>query len=69
MAQAMPPLVKAAGPLSKEEQDVIGYHEMPADTRRYICGPNDEHELVLSHLFENEDRIRDARAWEPVDKA
>ncbi len=40
MAQSMPPLVMAAGPLSNEEQDLIGYHEMPAGDRRYICGPN-----------------------------
>ncbi len=64
MAQAMPPLVKAAGPLSKDEQDLIGYYGMPAGARRYICGSNNEDEPVLSHLFVNEDIVRNAVAWE-----
>ncbi len=64
MAQAMPPLVKTAGPLSKDEQGLIGYHEMPAGAQRYICGLNDEDELVLSHHSVNEDMVRDAEAWE-----
>ncbi len=62
MARATPPLVKAAGPLSKNEQDIIGYHEMPAGARRYICGPNEEYEPVLSYLFVYEDMVRDAGA-------
>jgi ligand-binding sensor protein len=64
MAQAMPPLAKAAGPLSKDEQDLIGYHEMPAGTRRSICRPKDEDEPVISHPFVNEDMVRDVGAWE-----
>jgi hypothetical protein len=62
MAQAMPPLVMAAGSRPNEEQDLIGYHEMPAGARRYICGPNEADEPVLSHLFVNEEMVKDAGA-------
>ncbi len=68
-AQAMPPLVKAVGPLSIDEQDLISYHEMPAGARHYICGPNGEDEPVRSHFFVNEDMIRDAGVWELIVKA
>ncbi len=64
MAQAMPLLVKAAGLLSKDEQDLFCYHEIPAGARHYMCGPNEEDQPVLSHLFINEDIVRDTGAWE-----
>ncbi len=63
-AQAMPSLVMAADPLSNEEEDHIGYHEMLAGARHYICGPNEEDELVFSHLFVNVEMVKDAGAWQ-----
>ncbi len=62
MAQAMHPLVMAAGSLSNEEQDLIGYHEIPAGARCYICGLNEDDERVPSHLFVNEEMVKDAGA-------
>jgi hypothetical protein len=69
MAQAMPPLIKATGSLPKEEQDSICYHEMPAGAGHYICGPNKDDELVLSHLFVPKHMVRDAWAWDHMAEA
>jgi hypothetical protein len=53
----MPPLIKAAGRLSKDEQNLIGYNEMPAGAQCYIYVPNNENKFVLSHLTVNEDMV------------
>jgi hypothetical protein len=54
MAQAMPPLMKAARPLMAEEENEIGYTKMDAGQKRYVCGHDDGGLEVLSHVFVDE---------------
>jgi hypothetical protein len=62
MAHAMPSLGNAGYLLSKEEQDFIDYHEMPASAWRFICWPNNKDKPVLSHLFVDEETVQAAGA-------
>ncbi len=57
MAQAMPPLMKVPCPLTAVEEDSIEYYKMDARRKRYICGPDDGDEKVLSHVFVDESMV------------
>jgi hypothetical protein len=64
MAQAMPPLMKVPCPLTAEEEVLIGYSKMDAGRKRYVCGPDDGDEKVLSHVFVDESLVISAGAKE-----
>jgi hypothetical protein len=68
MAQAMPSLMKAARPLTSEEEIGIGYYEMDPGRKRYVCGPGDGDQRVLSHVFVDESMVIFAGAREVIEE-
>jgi hypothetical protein len=55
MAQAMPPLIKAARPFTRTEEARIGYQVMDARLKHFVCGHTDVDLPVLSHVFVDEE--------------
>jgi hypothetical protein len=68
MAQAMPSLMKAARPLTSEEEIGIGYYKMDAGRKRYVYGPGDGDQRVLSHVFVDESMVISAGAREVIEE-